>query len=75
MSKTTEHQSGFSDEELDALLPFLVHEGYLKKQTLANGKVWYKRTRKKLPTKICIECGTDNFMHKINCSKADLSTL
>lgn len=39
----------FTDEELDALLPYLVHEGYLVEERLPNGKIWYKRTDKQLP--------------------------
>lgn len=60
----------FSEEEIDVLLPFLVNEGFLVQETLPNGKIWYKRTKKRLPTKICIECGVDNFMHSSTCSQA-----
>lgn len=40
---------GFTEEEIDVLLPLLIHEGYLEKQILANGKVYYKRTNKQIP--------------------------
>ncbi len=41
-----------SDPNVDMdeiMLALLTHEGFLTKETLPNGKVWYKRTDKKLP--------------------------
>ena len=41
-----------SDPNVDMdeiMLALLTHEGFLVKETLPNGKVWYKRTDKKLP--------------------------
>ena len=40
------------NEEFDTdqvMLDLLVHEGYLSKQKLKNGKIWYKRTSKQIP--------------------------
>ena len=31
------------------MLDLLVHEGFLSKEKLKNGKVWYKRTDKQIP--------------------------
>ena len=31
------------------MLDLLVHEGFLTKQKMKNGKIWYKRTEKQLP--------------------------
>lgn len=31
------------------MLDLLVHEGFLSKQKMKNGKIWYKRTEKQLP--------------------------
>lgn len=58
------------DDTQEALLLLLEHDGFLKKQVLPNGKVYYKRTKKRLPSKICIECGVDNYMHTGKCSQA-----
>jgi len=41
-----------SDPNVDMdeiMLALLVHDGFLIKEILPNGKVWYKRTDKKLP--------------------------
>lgn len=41
-----------SDPNMDVdqvMLDLLVHQGFLRKETLPNGKVWYKRTDKQLP--------------------------
>ena len=41
-----------SDPNVDMdqiMLDLLTHQGFLSKETLPNGKVWYKRTDKKLP--------------------------
>ena len=42
----------FTEEEIDVLLPYLVHEGYLVEERLPNGKIWYKRTDKPIPKEI-----------------------
>jgi hypothetical protein len=33
----------------DAMLELLVFQGYLEKQVLPNGKIYYKRTSKPIP--------------------------
>ena len=39
-----------SEPDMDQImLDLLVHEGFLSKQKMKNGKIWYKRTNKKLP--------------------------
>lgn len=63
-------KSGFTEEEIDVLLPLLVHEGYLKKQVLDNGKVYYKRTGKEIPSEICPECKCKGYQHYGSCSRA-----
>lgn len=66
-------KSGFTEEEIDVLLPLLVHEGYLKKQVLDNGKTYYKRTNKPIPTETCPECLCHGFQHYGFCSRAMIS--
>ena len=39
----------FSDDEIDVGIDLLVHLGFLTKETLPNGKEWFKRTGKQLP--------------------------
>lgn len=41
------------DIDMDqVMLDLLVHEGYLVKQKMKNGKEWYRRTDKQLPKEL-----------------------
>lgn len=38
------------DVDIDQImLDLLIHEGFITKEILPNGRIWYKRTDKKIP--------------------------
>ena len=45
------------DIDMDQImLDLMVHEGFLTKQKMKNGKVWYKRTDKQIPPTNTMDC-------------------